>query len=507
MSEENLYQVFDRCFALQGNNTAFEAPGGSVLLTYEDLRLTVGRFANALSTQGLRPGDRIAAQLQKTLGTVVLYLAALKAGAVFQPLNPAYTPVEMEYFLADARPAMVVTSTLKETAIAPLAHRFGARHLTLDGIESGSLAALATTAESHHRTCPRVQNDLAGLLYTSGTTGRSKGAMLTHGNLLSNAQALHRIWGFVPEDILLHALPVFHVHGLYVALNTAFLNGSRIIWLERFDVSDVLGELPRSTIFMGVPTFYSRLLADPRFDRAACRSVRLLISGSAPLLPETHAAVFERTGHRILERYGMTEAGMIASNPLDGERIAGTVGFPLPGVEVRIAGPDGRAMEPGELGVIEIRGPNVFAGYWRREQTRAEDFRADGFFMTGDIGIMDRDGRLSILGRAKDLIITGGLNVYPREIEQLLDALPGIGEAAVIGVPHPDFGEGVIAVVTAASGLPDEMQIIGELAKRLAGFKLPKRVYVIDEMPRNAMGKIQKNELRRRFAAAFSAQP
>jgi malonyl-CoA/methylmalonyl-CoA synthetase len=352
-----------------------------------------------------------------------------------------------------------------------------------------------------------VQNDLAGLLYTSGTTGRSKGAMLTHGNLLSNAQALHRIWGFVPEDILLHALPVFHVHGLYVALNTAFLNGSRIIWLERFDVSDVLGELPRSTIFMGVPTFYSRLLADPRFDRAACRSVRLLISGSAPLLPETHAAVFERTGHRILERYGMTEAGMIASNPLDGERIAGTVGFPLPGVEVRIAGPDGRAMEPGELGVIEIRGPNVFAGYWRPEQTRAEDFRADGFFMTGDIGIMDRDGRLSILGRAKDLIITGGLNVYPREIEQLLDALPGIGEAAVIGVPHPDFGEGVIAVVTAASGLPDEMQIIGELAKRLAGFKLPKRVYVIDEMPRNAMGKIQKNELRRRFAAAFSAQP
>jgi malonyl-CoA/methylmalonyl-CoA synthetase len=413
----------------------------------------------------------------------------------------------MEYFLADARPAMVVTSTLKETAIAPLAHRFGARHLSLDGIQSGSLAALATTAESHHRTCPRVQNDLAGLLYTSGTTGRSKGAMLTHGNLLSNAQALHRIWGFVPEDILLHALPVFHVHGLYVALNTAFLNGSRIIWLERFDVSDVLGELPRSTIFMGVPTFYSRLLADPRFDRAACRSVRLLISGSAPLLPETHAAVFERTGHRILERYGMTEAGMIASNPLDGERIAGTVGFPLPGVEVRIAGPDGRAMEPGELGVIEIRGPNVFAGYWRREQTRAEDFRADGFFMTGDIGIMDRDGRLSILGRAKDLIITGGLNVYPREIEQLLDALPGIGEAAVIGVPHPDFGEGVIAVVTAASGLPDEMQIIGELAKRLAGFKLPKRVYVIDEMPRNAMGKIQKNELRRRFAAAFSAQP
>jgi malonyl-CoA/methylmalonyl-CoA synthetase len=507
MADDNLYRLFERRFAAQGKLTAFEDADGCRLMTYDDLRSSVARFANALETLGVKPGDRVAAQLEKTLAAVLLYLAVLKSGAVFQPLNSAYTAPEMDYFIADAAPSLVVTSSAKTADIAPIAQRYGAFHLSLDGTASGSLAPLAAKASDRHSTCSRASGDLAGLLYTSGTTGRAKGAMLTHGNLISNAKTLHRLWGFVPGDILLHALPVFHVHGLYVALNTAFLNASRIIWLERFDVAGVLRLLPRATVFMGVPTFYTRLLSDAGFNRQTCRSLRLLISGSAPMLPETHAAVFDRTGHQVLERYGMTETGMIASNPLDGERIAGTVGFPLPDVEVRIAGVDGCELQPDQAGIIEVRGPNVFKGYWRREHRLSDDFTTDGFFITGDIGIMDKQGRLSILGRARDVIISGGLNVYPREVERAIDALPGTIESAVIGVPHPDFGEAVVAVIVASAEAPQEHEIIGELARSLANFKLPKRVYVVSELPRNAMGKIQKTELRRRFAGTFTDQP
>jgi malonyl-CoA/methylmalonyl-CoA synthetase len=504
MADENLYQLFDRCFAGHGKFTAFEDADGSILMTYDELRSSVARLANALETLGIEPGDRVAAQLEKTLATVLLYLAVLKTGAVFQPLNSAYTASEMDYFIADAAPSLVVTSIAKTADIAPIAERCGALYLSLDGLDLGSLAGLAAKQADHHFTCERASSDLAGLLYTSGTTGRAKGAMLTHGNLISNAKTLHRLWGFRPGDVLLHALPIFHVHGLYVALNTAFLNASRIIWLERFDVADVLRLLPRATIFMGVPTFYTRLLADSRFDRQTCRSLRLFISGSAPMLPETHAAVLERTGHQVLERYGMTETGMIASNPLDGERIAGTVGFPLPDVEVRIVGVDGGELQRGQAGIIEVRGPNVFKGYWRREHSLSDDFTTDGFFITGDIGVIDAQGRLSILGRAKDVIISGGLNVYPREVEQAIDALPGIVESAVIGVPHPDFGEAVVAVIAASADAPAEHEIITELGRILAKFKVPKRVYVLGELPRNAMGKIQKSELRRRFAGTFT---
>jgi malonyl-CoA/methylmalonyl-CoA synthetase len=507
MAGGNLYQAFKPSFAARSAAIAFEAVDGTPLLTFGALSTAVARFANALRALGVKPGDRVTAQVDKSLGAVALYLAALKSGAVLNPLNTAYTSAEVEYFIADAAPALVVTSSAKAETIEPIARRHGAGHATLDGLSAGSLAEEAARGAPSHDTCARRPGDLAGLLYTSGTTGRPKGAMLSHGNLLSNARTLHHVWAFAPGDILLHALPVFHVHGLYVALNTAFLGANRIIWLERFDTADVLRGLPRATIFMGIPTHYTRLLAQEGFDSVACRAIRLLISGSAPLLPETHAAVFKRTGQRILERYGMTETGMIASNPIIGVRLAGSVGLALPGVDVRIADNDGRSLPPGEIGVLEVKGPNVFSGYWRRERSRAEDFRPDGFFITGDIAAMDAAGRITLLGRARDVIISGGLNVYPREVEQALDAIEGIAEAAVIGVPHPDFGEAVIAVVTGDSTMPKEAAIIDTLASGLAKFKLPKRIFLIDELPRNAMGKVQKAELRRRFARVFADQP
>lgn len=503
----NLFHAFEAGFAASASAVAFEAVDGTPLLTFAALSTAVARFANALEALGVRPGDRVSVQIDKSLGAIALYLAVLKTGAVLNPLNTAYTPTEVEFFIADAAPALVVTSSEKAASVEPIASRHGSAHATLDGLSAGSLAAEAARHPLDHETCARRPHDLAGLLYTSGTTGRPKGAMLSHGNLLSNAATLHQVWAFAPDDVLLHALPVFHVHGLYVALNTAFLSAHRIIWLERFDTADVLRALPRATIFMGIPTYYTRLLADERFGLAACKMIRLLISGSAPLLPETHAAVFERTGRQILERYGMTETGMIASNPVAGARMTGSVGFALPGVEVRIADSDGRLLPPGEIGVLEVKGPNVFSGYWRRERSRAEDFRPDGFFITGDIGTMDGAGRITLLGRAKDVIISGGLNVYPREVEQALDSIEGIAEAAVIGVPHPDFGEAVIAVVTGDTTMPQEAAILDALRASLAKFKLPKRIFGADELPRNAMGKVQKAELRRRFANVFTAQP
>jgi malonyl-CoA/methylmalonyl-CoA synthetase len=500
MSDRNLYTLLEQGFAAGAERTAFRSPNGAPLITYGGLMSSVARYANALSVLGVAPGDRVTVQTGKSLAFVCLYLAVLRCGAVFQPLNPAYTMAEVEYFVGDARPTVIVCDPSRQQAMRELADRC---HVTavmnLDAKGEGSLASLASRMETQFATVPRADDDLAGLLYTSGTTGRAKGAMITHANLSSNATTLNRLWAFTPDDMLLHALPVFHVHGLFVALNTAFLSACGIIWHERFDAAEVLASLSHATVMMGVPTFYTRLLAQEKLNREACRTMRLFISGSAPLLPDTHRDFEARTGHAILERYGMTETGMITSNPYEGARIAGTVGFALPGVSVRIA-----AERQGEPGVIEVKGPNVFKGYWGMAEKTREEFRGDGFFITGDIGTMDAEGRLTISGRARDLIISGGFNVYPREIEAELDALPHVAESAVIGVPHPDFGEAVVAVVTASGELPPEQEIIAALSQRLARFKVPKRVIVVDELPRNAMGKVQKAELRNRLAGLFT---
>lgn len=499
MAGQNFFTLLDAKFAAAEDRTAFRSPEGGALLTYGELRDEVARYANALGVLGVAPGDRVTAQIEKSLANVVLYLATLKCGAVFHPLNPAYTLAEAGYFVGDARPQVIVCDPSRQADMRKL----GDRHkvtavVNLDAAGEGTLSELARRMEPRHETVARNTDDLAGLLYTSGTTGRAKGAMITHGNLASNALTLNQLWAFGTSDVLLHALPVFHVHGLFVALNTAFLSPCEIVWFPKFDAERVIETLPQTTVMMGVPTFYTRLLASARLTPETCQNMRLFISGSAPLLAETHKAFAERTGYIILERYGMTETGMITSNPYEGARVPGTVGFPLPDVEVRIAGPSG------EPGVIEVKGPNVFKGYWGMPEKTKEDFSPDGFFITGDVGTMDEEGRLTISGRARDLIISGGFNIYPKEIELELDRLPGVIESAVIGVPHPDFGEGVVAVVTASKVLPPESAIIAGLATRLAKFKIPKRVLTVDELPRNAMGKVQKAELRQRFASIFT---
>ena len=497
MSSENLYTRIERSFLGAGNRTAIRAADGTAALDYPSLLAEVARYANALAALGVEPGDRVTAQVEKSLANVVLYLAVLKAGGVYQPLNTAYTDTEVDYFVGDASPKLIVCDPARQLPMRAL----GNRHkvfavVNLDAHGQGSLAAMAARMDERHDTVERKSDDLAGLLYTSGTTGRSKGAMITHGNLAANAETLVELWRITKADVLLHALPVFHVHGLYVALNTAFLAAAEILWLPKFDASSAIAAMPRATLMMGVPTFYTRLLAEPGFSADVARHMRLFISGSAPLLAETHAEFRNRAGHAILERYGMTETGMITSNPYEGERVPGTVGFALPRVAVRIAG--------SQPGVLEVKGPNVFHGYWRMPEKTGQDFTADGYFITGDVAAMDDEGRVTIVGRAKDVIITGGFNVYPKEIEEVLDAIPGIGESAVIGVPHPDFGEAVVAAVTAAGAVPAEARIISNLLEKLAKFKVPKRIFTVGELPRNAMGKVQKSELRQRYANLFS---
>ena len=504
----NLYATFEQRFRAAGARTAFTmADGGTV--SYAAFADNVARMANALESLGVGAGDRVMAQAEKSLANVELYLATLKVGAAFNPLNTAYTAAELEYFMGDAEPSLLVIAPDKLARIEPIAAAKNvARIVTMDNSGAGSLVELQSLQSSDHATAVRAPDDLAALLYTSGTTGRSKGAMITHRNLGSNAEVLHAYWGFKADDVLLHALPIFHVHGLFVAINTSFLNTTPIIWLAKFELEPVLRLLPKATVMMGVPTFYTRLLGHPAFGKDHCRNLRLVISGSAPLLAETHVEFEQRTGHKILERYGMTEAGMITSNPYaGGDRRAGTVGYALPGIDVRVATPDGAKILPaGEVGVLEVKGPNVFAGYWRNPEKTREDFRADGYFITGDLSLMESDGRVTIVGRAKDLIISGGFNVYPKEVEDEINALAGIGESAVVGVPHPDFGEGVVAIVTPAPGAPapSEAQILAKLAERLAKFKLPKRVFVVRELPRNAMGKVQKAELRKSYTDLFS---
>ncbi|HYM35967.1 MAG TPA: AMP-binding protein [Steroidobacteraceae bacterium] len=468
-------------------------------LTGAQLDVLVGRYANALLELQVNIGDRVAAQVEKSLENIALYLACLRIGAVYLPLNSAYRSAEVEYLLSDAGPKVFVIAPERETELQPVTRKANvATTLTLGTNGDGNLPKLAAMQNEIAPIVPCDASDLAVICYTSGTTGRSKGAMITHGNLLSNATTLVHLWGFTQHDVLLHVLPLYHIHGLFVALHCALLSGAKILLQNAFNVHAVLDTLPNATVMMGVPTFYTRLLAEPALNREVAGNMRLFISGSAPMLTETFNAFEQRTGHRILERYGMTETEIISSNPLDGVRRAGTVGLPLPDVDVRIADPKNG------VGVVEVKGPNIFSGYWNQpEKTRAE-FR-DGYFITGDIGTIESDGYLRLVGRAKDLIISGGLNVYPKEIEDAIDALPDVIESAVFAIPHPDFGEAVAAAVTVRrnSALTSDA-IIATLRTQLAAFKMPKRVFVVDELPRNAMSKVQKNVLRERYKDNFT---
>lgn len=493
--------------AIKSPDKTFLETGTGVPITYAGMLSRSAQIANVLVARGVKPGDRVAVQVEKTPENLLLYLATLRVGAVYLPLNTAYTLAELDYFIGDAEPTLIVCDPGKHAGLAEIAGKRSVRAVeTLDANGKGSLTNAAATASTQFSDVARADGHLAAILYTSGTTGRSKGAMLTHDNLASNAGTLVDYWRFTENDVLLHALPVYHTHGLFVASNTVMLSGGSMIFLPKFDADEVMRLLPKATAMMGVPTFYTRLLKHPGLSKAACAHMRLFTSGSAPLLAETHIEFQEKTGHAILERYGMTETNMNTSNPYDGDRIAGTVGFPLPGVELRITDPEtGKILPQGETGGIEVKGPNVFPGYWRMPEKTKAEFRTDGFFITGDVGKIDARGYVHIVGRAKDLIITGGFNVYPKEIESEIDALPGVAESAVIGCPHPDFGEGVTAVIVCKPGAElSEKGVIGVLEQRLAKFKLPKRVIFMDDLPRNTMGKVQKNILRDRHAKLYA---
>ena len=491
-----LYERFEAALDCPGLVPVGAAAGTSgPAWTYRDLDGASARFSAALRGRGVEPGDRVLVQVPKSVEGVALYLGVLRCGGVYVPLNTAYTEREVAFFVDDASPGVVVRGAV---GVGDPGSEEGPRSIGMDALweEAQSLDPDPTVE-------PRRDDDLAAICYTSGTTGRSKGAMITHGNLTSNALALHEIWGFEPGDVLLHALPIFHVHGLFVALHTAFLNASKILFLPAFDAAEVRSLLPEATVLMGVPTFYSRLLAEPGFGGADCGSIRLFVSGSAPLTEAVFGDFEARTGHRILERYGMTEAGMITSNPLLGERLAGTVGFALPDVEVRAVGEDGAELPAGEVGTLEIRGPNLFRGYWGLPEKTAEEKRGDGFFVTGDLASVDGEGRVTLVGRGKDLIIAGGFNVYPKEVEDRLDELAGVQEAAVIGAPHADLGEGVVAVLVAEDSPVEDDTLRAALDTGLARYKHPRRFYWVDELPRNAMGKVQKNVLRERYRDAY----
>jgi len=477
--------------------------------TYQDVHDVSAKFANRLIALGVKPGDRVAVQVPKSIEAIMLYLGTVRAGAVFLPLNTAYTAGEIEYFVEDATPTVFVCDPRDADTYASMAQRLGAKLETMGvwtdpNTDAGSLLTDGEKASTEFDNLPRRPDDLAAILYTSGTTGRSKGAMLSHDNLLSNSKALSQLWQFTKEDRLLHALPIFHTHGLFVATNVTLLSGASLTFLPGFSTDAIMEHLPKATSLMGVPTFYTRLLDDERFTKKAARHMRLFVSGSAPLLAETHAAFEERTSQRILERYGMTETNMNTSNPYDGERRAGTVGFPLPGVELRICDESGNEVAQGEVGTLEVRGPNVFSGYWQMPEKTAEEFRQDGWFITGDLGTIDEDGYVTIVGRGKDLIISGGYNIYPKEIELLLDEQDGVKESAVVGVPHPDFGEAVVAVIVPSAGDFDADAMLSDIREKIARFKQPKLVDVVEELPRNTMGKVQKNVLREKLKDSFS---
>ncbi|WP_072642710.1 malonate--CoA ligase [Rhizobium leguminosarum] len=474
--------------------------------TYDDAFALSGRLASAMDTLGIRPGDRVAVQVEKSAEALILYLACIRTGAVYLPLNTAYTLAELDYFIGDAEPRLVVVASNARGGIEEIAKLHGAVVETLDADGTGSLLDLARDEPTDFIDASRSADDLAAILYTSGTTGRSKGAMLTHGNLLSNALTLRDYWRVTADDRLIHALPIFHTHGLFVATNVTLLAGASMFLLSKFDADEVVSLMPQATMLMGVPTFYVRLLQSASLDKEAVANIRLFISGSAPLLAETHTEFQARTGHAILERYGMTETNMNTSNPYEGRRIAGTVGFPLPGVTARVTDPATGAVLPAdETGMIEIKGPNVFKGYWRMPEKTAAEFTADGFFISGDLGKIDGDGYVHIVGRGKDLVISGGYNIYPKEVEGEIDQIEGVVESAVIGLPHSDFGEGVTAIVVRKPGaVLDEKAIVSALQDRLARYKQPKRIIFVEDLPRNTMGKVQKNILRQQYADLYT---
>ncbi len=504
----NLYSLLAASLQAQGSRTVVSS--GQQQLSGTQLDAQVARYAATLQSLGLSPGERLAVQVEKSLENIVLYLACLRLGAVYLPLNTAYQASEVDYFVRDATPRILVTAPPRAGELASVAQRNSvATLLTLDTDGTGTLPERVAERVAEHpatfATAPREDHDLAVICYTSGTTGRSKGAMITHGNLISNARALVQLWGFTASDVLLHALPLYHIHGLFVALHCALLSGAKILLQPRFESGAVMHALPEATVLMGVPTYYTRLLAEPQLQAPLVRHLRLFVSGSAPLLAETFNEFERRTGQRILERYGMTETGMISSNPLQGERRAGSVGPPLPGVQVIVLDEQGNSLPQGAVGVVAVRGPNVCRGYWQMPDKTAVDFRPDGYFITGDLGFLDTEGYLHLVGRAKDLIISGGLNVYPKEIEDVLDALDAVEESAVFALPHADLGETVAAALvlkrTAAQRDPAAVQeeIIAAVRMQLAGFKLPRRLFILPELPRNAMGKVQKAVLRERY--------
>jgi malonyl-CoA/methylmalonyl-CoA synthetase len=511
MNQTNLYAALRAGFPADLERTAIETADGTgapLHYTWQDLERGSAMLANLLQSLDLPEGARIAVQTEKCVEALMLYLAVLRAGFVYLPLNTAYQAAEIEYFIGDAEPAVVVCASRNFGWVGKLAFKAGTRNVfTLDDNRSGSLLDRAALMSDQHKVSARCADELAAVLYTSGTTGRSKGAMLSHANLLSNARVLHTYWGWRGDDVLIHALPIFHVHGLFVASHGALLAGAKMIWFGKFDARKVVEMLPRATVFMGVPTLYVRLLAEPGLSRQTCAGMRLFIAGSAPLLIETFNEWTRRTGHTILERYGMSETVMLTSNPCDpalGERRGGTVGLPLPGVQLRVRDDKGHPLPSGEIGQIEVKGPNVFKGYWRLPEKTADEFTTDLWFKTGDVGKIGSDGYVSIVGRSKDLIISGGYNVYPAEIEGYINQMPGVAESAVVGVRHADFGEAVVAVVARKPGeSPDGAAITATLKSRIANFKVPKAVFVVDDLPRNAMGKVQKNLLREQHKALF----
>lgn len=507
MQNENLFAALAAAFPRDLEAVAVETDTG-LAYSWRDLERGTAMIANLLAGLQLPEGSRIAVQVEKSVEAMMLYLATLRAGYVFLPLNTAYQKAEIEYFVGNAEPAVVVCTPKNFGWVSKIAFQAGTHHVfTLGDDRTGTLLDRAAHCSDRHAPAMRKADDLAAILYTSGTTGRSKGAMLTHGNLLSNARVLKDYWGWQKGDVLIHALPIFHVHGLFVAIHGALLNGSKMIWLAKFDPRVVVENLPRATVFMGVPTLYVRMLAEPGLNREAARNMRLFIAGSAPLLIETFNEWKERTGHTILERYGMSETIMLTSNPYrekDGERRGGTVGFPLPGVGLRVKDDQGNDVPTGEIGGIQVKGPNVFKGYWRMPEKTTEEFTGDGWFKTGDVGKIDARGYVTIVGRSKDLIISGGYNVYPAEIEGYINDMPGVAESAVVGVPHPDFGEVGVAIVIPKPGVRlDGEGIVATLKSQLANFKIPKRCFVVDALPRNTMGKVQKNLLREQHKALF----
>ncbi len=500
-NDMNLYDTFRSAFPTTVDAPLMTLAAGQIV-TYRDMDQQSAAMAARITDAGAKPGDRLMMQVEKTPQAVALYLACVRAGVIFIPLNTGYGRDELEYLAGDAQPSVVVCDPASHFMADDFAFPGTCAVLTLDKAGNGSLTENLGPAD--FATHPTQGRDIAAILYTSGTTGKPKGAMLTHGNLHSNAAALIQIWGITRDDILLHALPIFHTHGLFVAINTTLLSGSQIIFLPKFDIDQIFAGLGQATTMMGVPTYYTRMLKDARLTRGACQSIRLFVSGSAPLLADTFAEFATRTGHTILERYGMTETNMIASNPLNGERRAGSVGFPLPGVSVRITNDAGEPLPQGEIGGIEVIGPNVFSGYWQNPEKTKSEFRDDGYFITGDVGQIDAGGYLSIVGRSKDLIISGGFNVYPKEVEEIIDAMDGVGESAVIGVPHKDFGEGVAAIVVTTDVSITPEQIISYCRDHLATFKSPKQVIIVDALPRNTMGKVEKAKLRDTYKTLFS---